>query len=82
MVVVYHSICFRLRMNAPVRVLGAWVASQMMESAPSVTDRSACFPPMSVRTQPGETAFTQMFLVASAADCWRVSAFSAVLEME
>ena len=69
-------------MNVPVRQFGAWVASQTIELAPSWTDRSAFSPPMSVRTQPGDTAFTEMFLSARAADCWRVRALRAVFEIE
>ena len=65
--IIYHSICSLSRTNVPVSDWGAWVASQVMESAPSWTERSAFWPPMSVRTQPGETAFTEMFLCFSAA---------------
>ena len=65
-------------MNCPVRDCGASVDSQVMESAPCVTERSAFWPPMSVRIQPGETALAEMFLSARAADCCRVMAFRAV----
>ena len=74
----YHqAMGFRSRRNWPVRVCGASSASQTIVSAPSSTERGAASPPISVRTQPGETEFTAK-RGRAAAKCW-VRAFSAGL---
>src|SRR5919108_1990429 len=55
----YYSILF-LSKKPPVGPLSGNVANQTAVSAPSSTDLGAAEPPMSVRTQPGSTAFTNM----------------------
>src|ERR1043166_10277596 len=77
----HHGISFRSRKNLPVSSRGAAVASHTIVSAPSATERGAFGPPMSVRTQPGQTEFTPMPLLRNAAASWRVTALSAVFEM-
>ena len=54
----HHSSFRRSAKNPAVGPFGASVASQMMVSAPSSTERGAPGPPMSVRTQPGQALFT------------------------
>src|SRR5205085_7332186 len=62
----HHGITFRSFTNLPVRSCGASVASQTIVAAPSATERVAFSPPMSVRTQPGQTLFTANFGSAAA----------------
>src|SRR5438046_9382714 len=68
------------RQNLPVSFCGASTASQTMPVAPSPTERLAFGPPMSVRTQPGQTELTANFGKA-AASC-EVTPFNAVFEMQ
>jgi len=56
----HHGIDFRSRKNPPLGPSSGNVASHTMVSAPCSTERSACGPPMSVRTQPGHTELTLM----------------------
>src|SRR5437762_10762291 len=76
----YQGITFRSRKNLPVSFCGASAASQTMPVAPSPTERLAFGPPMSVRTQPGQTELTANFGKA-AASC-EVTPLSAVFEMQ
>ena len=55
------------------------VAAHTMPAAPSATGRPP-LPPMSVATQPGQTALTRMASRRSSAAKTRVSALSAALE--
>src|SRR6266404_1783746 len=76
----HHGITLRSLQNLPVSVCGASAASQTMPDAPSATERVAFAPPISVRTQPGQTELTAKS--ARAAASWTVTPFSAVLEMQ
>src|SRR5207245_4433542 len=76
----HHGITLRSCKNLPVSFCGASAASQTIPSAPSSTDRVALAPPISVRTQPGQTEFTAN-LGSAAASC-EVTPFKAVLEMQ
>ena len=76
----HQGITFRSRQNFPVSCWGASAASQTMPEAPSATERVAFEPPMSVRTQPGQTEFTANFDNA-AASC-TVTPLTAVFEMQ
>ena len=49
----YHGMTLRSRKNLPLSVCGASVANQTAVSAPSLTDRGALAPPISVLTHPG-----------------------------
>ena len=57
---------WRSRRKLPVRFWGASVASHTIVSAPSSTERGAPEPLRSVRTQPGQTEFTEKFGNATA----------------
>ena len=59
---------------------GASPASHTIVSAPSSTERVAPWPPISVRTHPGQTEFTANF--GSAAASCEVTPFNAVFEMQ
>jgi hypothetical protein len=63
-----------------VSFCGASVASHTIVSAPFSTERVAPGPPMSVRTQPGQTEFTANF--GSATASCEVTPFRAVFEMQ
>src|SRR5205085_2908142 len=76
----YHGMTLRSRQNLPVSFCGASAASQTMPAAPSAMERVAFDPPMSVRTQPGQTELTAKFGRA-AASC-EVTPFNAVFEMQ
>src|SRR6266513_5850012 len=76
----HHGMTLRSRQNLPVSVCGASVASQTIPEAPSATERVAFDPPMSVRTQPGQTELMANF--GKAAASWEVTPFNAVLEMQ
>src|SRR5205085_8903204 len=76
----YQGMTLRSFTNLPVRSCGASVASQTIVAAPSATDRVAPSPPMSVRTQPGQTLFTAHF--GRAAASWTVTPFNAVFETQ
>src|SRR5262249_52362705 len=75
----HHGISLRSRRNFPVNLCGASLASHTIVSAPSSTERVAFPPPMSVRTQPGQTALTANF--GNAATSCDVTPFSAAFEM-
>src|SRR6266403_1940543 len=72
----HHGITLRSLQNLPVSVCGASAASQTIPEAPSATERVASAPPISVRTQPGQTELTANFGKA-AASC-EVTPFNAV----
>src|SRR5437763_12885702 len=76
----HHGITFRSFTNFAVMSCGASLASQTMPDAPSAIERVAFSPPISVRTQPGQTQFTAKS--GSAAASWTVTPFSAVLETQ
>ena len=77
----YQGIDLRSRRNSPVNFAGASVTSQTGVSAPCSTVRGAPSPPISVRTQPGQTELTAIFFLPSAEASWVVTALSAVFEM-
>jgi hypothetical protein len=56
------------------------VAAQTIEAAPFSTLRLAPLPPMSVRTQPGQTALMMILRAASSGAQTRTSALSAIFE--
>src|SRR5205085_6135827 len=66
--------------NLPVSFCGASATSQTIPFAPCSGDNDAFEPPMSVRTQPGQTEFTANF--GSAAASCTVTPFNAVFEMQ
>src|SRR6058998_2663947 len=76
----HQGISFRSRKNFPVSFCGASAASQTIVFAPSSTERVAPCPPISVRTQPGQTEFTANF--GNAVASCEVTALSAVFEMQ
>src|SRR3954447_5142591 len=67
----YQEMTFRCWKNLPVSFCGASVASQTIPLAPCSGDSDAFEPPMSVRTQPGQTEFTANFGNADAS--WTVT---------
>src|SRR5437660_11450594 len=80
LVTFYQGISFRSRKNFPVSFCGASLASHTIVSAPSSTDRVAPCPPISVRTQPGQTEFIANF-GSAVANC-DVTPLSAVFEIQ
>jgi hypothetical protein len=66
----------------PVTLASASSTGHRMLSAPCWRLRGAPGPPMSVRTQPGQTAFTAMPRDFRAAARWTVMALSVVFEMQ
>src|SRR5947208_13942638 len=76
----YQGITFRSLKNLLVIECGASDASHTTPEAPSAIERVALEPPMSVRTQPGQTELTANFGKA-AASC-AVTPFNAVFEMQ
>src|SRR5664279_4499289 len=62
----HQGMAFRSLQNLPVSSWGASDASQTIPLAPSPTERVAFDPPMSVRTQPGQTELTANFGKAAA----------------
>ena len=79
-VAVYHGIGWRSRKKPPLGPSSGRVASHTMVSAPCSTERSASGPPMSVRTQPGQTELILTPDSLSSSARMRVRALSAVLE--
>ena len=77
----YQSIGSLSRKNPPVGLLSGSVASQTIVSAPCSVVRGAFCPPISVLTQPGQTAFTRIFLSLSSSAKIRVNAFNAVFDI-
>src|SRR4051794_30814688 len=53
----HHGMGARSRKKPPVGPSSGRVAAHVIVSAPSSTERGAPAPPMSVRTQPGQTEF-------------------------
>ena len=76
----HQGMTFLSLQNFPVSFCGASQASHTMPDAPSAIDRVAFEPPISVRTQPGQTEFTADF--GSAAASCEVTPFNAVFEMQ
>src|SRR5829696_7985795 len=76
----YQGIGRRSRKKPPVGPLSGRVAAQTGVSAPSSTERVAPDPPMSVRTQPGQTELTRIPLPRSSEARMRVSTFKPALE--
>src|SRR5919106_1603188 len=76
----YQGIGLRSRKKPPLGAPSGSVASQTGVLAPSSTERRAFCPPMSVRTQPGQTELTRMFSSSSSAVNIRVSALRPVFD--
>src|SRR5262245_17867750 len=76
----HQGISLRSRKNFPVSFCGASLASHTMVSAPSSTERVAFDPPISVRTQPGQTEFTANF--GNAVASCDVTPSNAVIELQ
>ena len=70
----YHGIVFLSRRNLPLKDCGASAASQTIPDAPSATERVAFAPPISVRTQPGQTELIAKS--GNAAASWTVTSLN------
>src|SRR6185312_3534885 len=70
----YHCSGFPSRKKPPVGPLSGRVAAQTIPAAPSLMDRGAPAPPISVATQPGHTAFTRIRAPRSSPASVRVKA--------
>ena len=73
----HHGRGLPSRKNPPVGPLSGSVAAHTIPAAPSLTERGAPAPPISVATQPGHTAFTKIRVFRSSPASERVKAFSA-----